>query len=58
MVKSAQITAAFPGANLRIKPWPLWAVWLWFGVLLVLAVWLRARKHRPDGLAWLTDDDQ
>ena len=58
MVKSAQITAAFPGANLRIKPWPLWAVWLWFGVLLVLAVWLRTRKHRPDGLAWLTDDDQ
>jgi hypothetical protein len=24
----------------------------------VLAVWLRTRKHRPDGLAWLTDDDQ
>ena len=58
MVKSAQITAAFPGANLRIKPWPLWAVWLWFGVLLVLAVWLRTRRRRPDGLAWLTDDYQ
>jgi len=55
MVKSAQITVAFPGANLRIKPWPLWLVWLWFSVLLVLAVWLNTRRRRPDGLAWLTD---
>jgi len=55
MVKAAQITVAFPGANLRIKPWPLWRVWLWFGVLLVLAAWLNTRRRRPDGLAWLTD---
>jgi ComEC/Rec2-related protein len=53
MVKTAQATAACPGANLRIAPWPLWWVWLWFGALLALAVWLRTR--RPDGLAWLPD---
>ncbi|MDD2460470.1 MAG: ComEC/Rec2 family competence protein [Kiritimatiellia bacterium] len=53
MVKAAQATAACPGANLRIAPWPLWLVWLWFGALLALAVWLRTR--RPDGLAWLPE---
>lgn len=58
MVRSAQITVALPGTNMRIKSWPLWLVWLWFGVLLVLAVWLNTRRRRPDGLAWLTDDYQ
>ncbi|HRR34707.1 MAG TPA: ComEC/Rec2 family competence protein [Kiritimatiellia bacterium] len=53
MMKTAQVTAACPGANLRIEPWPPWLVWLWFGGLLTLAVWLRTR--RPDGLAWLPD---
>lgn len=53
MVKTAQVTAACPGANLRVEPWPPWLVWLWFGALLALAVWLRMR--RPDGLAWLPD---
>jgi ComEC/Rec2-related protein len=53
MVKTAEVTAACPGANFRIGKWPLWMVWVWFGTLLAFAVWLRGRRRGGDGLEWM-----
>lgn len=53
MMKTAQVTAACPGCTFRIAKWGPWAVWGWFGLLLLWAVWLAVR--RPDGLAWLAE---
>ena len=53
MVRTAEVTAACPGGNFRIAKWAPWMVWAWFGVLVGVAGWLRAR--RPDGLAWLNE---
>lgn len=53
MVRTAEVTAACPGGNFRIAKWAPWMVWTWFGVLVGVAGWLRAR--RPDGLAWLNE---
>jgi competence protein ComEC len=55
MVATAKWTAARPGANVRVENWPPWAVWAWFGALLVAAVWLRVRRPR-DGLEWLENN--
>ena len=51
MVKTAEITVACPGANFKIEKWSPWLVWVWFSMLLTLAVRLRVR--RKDGLDWM-----
>lgn len=56
MIRTAEVTAAFPGGNLRITRWEPWMVWGWFAILAVWSVWLHVR--RPcDGLEWLDGVD-
>lgn len=58
MVVTARWVSTIPGANLRVTKWPVWLVWLWFGLLLLLSLWLHTRrKEQGQGLAWLKKND-
>ena len=56
MIRTAEVTAVFPGGNFRIARWEPWMVWGWFAALAVWSVWLNVRRP-SDGLEWLDGAD-
>lgn len=55
MVKTAEATVALPFTSMRIVRWQTRTVWIWFGLLTLLGLWLHCRRVRSDGLAWLEE---
>ncbi|MDD4101665.1 MAG: ComEC/Rec2 family competence protein [Kiritimatiellae bacterium] len=54
MMRTAEVTARFPGGNFHVRKWEAWMVGLWFAGLALLAMRLHT-AGRDSGLNWVKD---
>ncbi|MDA3923461.1 MAG: ComEC/Rec2 family competence protein [Kiritimatiellae bacterium] len=54
MIKTASLISGCRFTHFEVHNWPLWAVWLWFAALLMLA-WMLRRiiDRKKDDLGWI-----